>query len=51
MCLSTLSPKEFTERGNALLAQACPSNDSKAQFHHYMTAAKAQGMSWVEGLE
>jgi len=33
-----------------LLKAACPTPEDTPFFNHCMTLAKAQGMSWVEGL-
>jgi len=51
MSISQLSPSEFSQRAHMLLAAACPTKDDTAAFNRHMTAAKAQGMSWVEGLQ
>lgn len=49
--LSTLPPAEFTRRTHELLAQACPDRESEQFFSRNMAAAKALGMTYVEGLQ
>jgi hypothetical protein len=45
------SPAEFSARANQLLKDACPTREDRDFFGACMGLAKAQGMSWVEGLE
>jgi hypothetical protein len=44
------SPANLTARANRLLKEACPSNDDREYFSQCMALAKAQGMTWIEGL-
>ena len=47
----TLSPGDFTDKAADLLHRACPDRDDTPVFNAMMAVAKAQGMSWIEGLE
>ena len=42
---------DCTERSHTLLALACPAKEDTPFFNHCMALAKAQGMTWDEGLD
>lgn len=48
--LSSLPPTEFTRRVQEMMAQACPDRGSEGFFNRNMSAAKALGMTYAEGL-
>lgn len=45
------TPEEFTAQAHRLLEAACPTKEDTPFFNHCMALARAQGMSWMEGLE
>ena len=45
------NPPEISQHVRDLLAAACPTPEDTPFFNHCMTLAKAQGLSWTEGLE
>ncbi len=46
-----MTTEELTEKQRRLYEEACPAPEDTPFFNHCMTLAKAQGMSWTEGLE
>lgn len=56
MTLQNETPEQFTQRAKHLLQEALrlcrrDDGDESATFSHCMSQAKAQRMTWVEGLE
>lgn len=48
---ASLPPDKFTAEARRLMRLACPDDDSRPRFHALMAKAKAQGMTYIEGLE
>jgi hypothetical protein len=46
-----LSREEMLEQQRRLYTEACPRPEDTPFFNHCMALAKAQGLSWMEGLE
>ena len=49
--METDNRTEPTEVSADLVARACPAPEDVPFISHCMTLARAQGMSWEEGLE